>query len=171
MKKSITPIAVPNTSAINQHLQGSYFHDCYELSVQSMAPSALEIYLGVVSQTPRWINGLMAVRNRIVAAFGLKDLGNLGAIDSYKPAHAYRVGDRVGIFSLLQLSDNEIILGDSDKHLDAKVSVCKLSANQHNAVAVTTVVHVHNALGRAYLFFVIPVHKFIVPAMLSRVRS
>lgn len=37
----------------------------------------------------------------------------------------YRVGDRVGIFTLLFLSDNEIIQGDSDKHLDVKVSVFK----------------------------------------------
>jgi hypothetical protein len=44
----------------------------------------------------------------------------------------------------------------------------KYSAAGQNKVAITTVVHVNNFLGRFYLFFVVPVHKIIVPALLSR---
>ncbi|MYN06281.1 DUF2867 domain-containing protein [Pseudoduganella aquatica] len=77
------------------------------------------------------------------------------------------MGDRVGIFSILYLSDDEVILGDADKHLKVCVSVRKLS-EARSAVAVSTVVHIHNLLGRVYMLFVAPVHKLIVPAVLVR---
>jgi len=35
--------------------------------------------------------------------------------------------DAITRFEVLLLTDNEVILGDSDKHFHIKVSVCKLS--------------------------------------------
>lgn len=66
------------------------------------------------------------------------------------------------------LTDDEVILSDSDKHLDVSVSVCKLDMDRHNLVAVSTVVHTHNLLDRVYMLMVAPIHKRIVPTMLSR---
>lgn len=168
MRPTVTPIEVPGDSAISRHLEGAHFHDCYETSIESAAPTALHIYLGVVAQTPSWVNGLMAVRNRAASIFDLKNLGPLGAVAPAKPASAYRVGDRVGIFSLLELTDNEVILGDHDKHLQVRLSVFKRSCGGRHSVAVSTVVHVHNMLGHVYMGFVAPVHKRIVPALLAR---
>ena len=171
MQQNTTIIDVPNNSEISRHLHGAYFFDCYEMPVEFGSKSALEIYLDVVAKTPQWVNTLMTIRNRAVTLVGLKDLGRLSDIKPSKSAGDYKVGDRIGIFSLLFLSDKEIILGDSDKHLEARVSVCKLAEGARHSVAVSTVVHIHNMLGRIYLFFVVPVHKIIVPAMLSRTAS
>jgi hypothetical protein len=171
MKSSVNVIEVPNNSEISRYIPGAYFYDSYELPIESASSSALEIYLGVVAKTPQWVNTLMTIRNRAVTLVGLKNLGHLSDIKSSKSASDYKVGDRIGIFSLLFLSENEIILGDSDKHLEARVSVCKLAEGTRNSIAVSTVVHVHNMLGRVYLFFVVPVHRIIVPAMLRRATS
>jgi hypothetical protein len=43
-------------------------------------------------------------------------------VETDKKLSDYKVGDDVGIFTLLSVSQNEIILGDRDKHLDVKVS-------------------------------------------------
>lgn len=168
MTSTITPIDVPPSSRISHELQGAYFFDSYEMPLAHDGRSALDIYLKIISRMPSWINFLMTVRNRVVAVLGLKNLGHLGDFNQAKESCAYRVGDRVGIFSLLSISDDEIILGDSDKHLDAKVSVCKLVRQDRQSVAVTTVVHTHNRLGRIYMLFVAPVHRRIVPASLVR---
>lgn len=167
MKPRVTTCQIPATSVIAQQLAGAYFSDCYQIPIADYAPSALEIYLSIVVKTPAWVNAMMAMRNRIVSVFGLKNLGHLGTLKK-KSAASYQVGDRVGIFSLLYLSDEEIILGDSDKHLDVKVSVCKQSKGAQHAVTLATVVHIHNTLGRVYMFFVAPVHKIIAPAVLAR---
>ena len=171
MNPTITAIDIPSHSAISRHVPGAHFHDCYEVPVQATEATALEIYLGAVSHTPAWVNRLMAVRNQAVSWVGLKDLGPLGAVDVSKPARAYRVGDRVGIFSVLQIGDDEVILEDADKHLCVKVSVCKLVNGSQRSVAVSTVVHTHNTLGRLYMLVVAPVHKRIVPAMLARATA
>ena len=115
----------------------------------------------------RLLNTLMALRNRVVSLVGLKNLGHLGEIKD-KPVNAYRVGDRVGIFSLRYLSENEIILGDSDKPLIVCVSIYKQSIGEQHSVALSTVVHIHNTLGRVYMFFVAPAHKIIAPAVLAK---
>jgi hypothetical protein len=169
MNPRVSKIAVPPASAIVRELPGAYFYDCYAVSLLSAGGSALEIYLKAVGNTPRWVNVLMALRNWAVALVGLKNLGQLAALTPDKPASSYRVGDRVGIFSLRMLSENEIILGDNDRHLNVQVSVCKLGQAQPQSVAVATVVHVHNRLGRLYMLFVAPLHRRIAPAILANI--
>jgi hypothetical protein len=168
MNPHITAIKVPGSSDISKQLQGADYFDSYEIALEHAGRSALEIYLGVISKTPAWVNFLMAARNRVVRFVGLKNLGHLGDLQRTKAARDYRIGDRVGIFTLLSNTDNEIIMGDSDKHLDVKVSICKLAQGGKESVASTTVVHIHNLLGRVYMLFVIPFHKLIVPAVLVR---
>jgi hypothetical protein len=165
---SVKPCAVPTNSAIARELPGAYFYDSYQRKMQAHPHSAMQLYLNIVVKTPGWVNAMMALRNRIVGLFGLKNLGHLGNLKKSKPASAYRVGDRVGIFSLLYLSEHEIILGESDKHLDVKVSLLTQTDKAGQSAILTTTVHVHNRLGRVYMFFVAPVHKIIAPAMLRR---
>lgn len=164
------PVAVPVDSLIHPELADAYFHDAFASLLPNGDQSVLDIYLGTVARTPAWVDVLMTWRNRIVACFGLKDLGRMSALAVKKKASDYQVGDRIGIFSILALSERELILGDADKHLTAKISFYKHDG-AHPSVTVSTVVHVHNFLGRAYLFFVVPVHKLIVPAMLARIAS
>ncbi|MTW13528.1 DUF2867 domain-containing protein [Pseudoduganella eburnea] len=165
---SIIAAEPPEGSQASLRRKDAYFHDCYRIDAPDAGASALETYLQVVRQTPGWVNRLMALRNRIVGLVGLKNLGHLGAPGAGKQAAQYRVGDRVGIFSLLYLSPDEVLLGDSDKHLDVVVSVCKAP---QGAVSVSTVVHVHNWLGKLYMLPVTPLHKIIVRAMLKRTAS
>ena len=159
---------VPMDSEISKHLAGAHLFDAFEVSTDGGNRSALEIYIEVMAQTPDWVNGLMAVRNRAVALFGLKNLGHLDNVDTKVKPESYRVGDRVGIFSILFLSPREVILVESDKHLDAKVSLCKTIDGHADSAVMTTVIHVHNLLGRAYILFVWPLHKLIVPSLLAR---
>jgi hypothetical protein len=163
---AIATTAIPQHTEIAQHLRGADFHDCYQIDIAPTSESALALYLKVVAATPRWVNAMMTMRNRIVQLVGLKNLGALGDTDAAKPASAYSVGDRVGIFSIVYLSEQEVILGDSDKHLNVEVSVCKFA----DRVAVSTVVHTRNLLGRVYMLFVAPAHRRIVPATLRNAR-
>lgn len=167
----VTEAAVPANSNIAGELQGAYFYDCYRMDYRHDGASALQIFLRTFGNTPAWVDFLMRLRNRVVRLFGLKDLGQLSAVQPAKSAADYRIGDRVGIFSLMYQSAQEVILGDCDKHLDVKVSLSKHSEGDRQFIAVTTVVHVHNALGKAYMFFVAPAHKIIAPAVLRRAKQ
>lgn len=161
---------VPSFSLLNDSLRTAYFYDCYSVELPPDSRTPLELYLNVVSRTPRWVNFLMNIRNKIVSRLGLKDMGALSGIASGKPADSYRIGDQAGIFKLLELYEHEVILGDTDKHLDVKISVAKQDKPGSTVVSVSTVVHVHNIMGRLYMFFVVPAHRIIAPATVSRLN-
>ena len=160
---SVKKAIISKESEISKAVLGSYFFDSYSFFTKKKNRSSLQIWLDHASHTPDWVNFLMRCRNKIVSSIGLKNLGHLGDLDLKKIPDDYKVGDRVGIFTLLFLSDNEIILADSDKHLDVKVSVYKEN-NESDLISISTVVHVHNFLGKLYMFFVKPMHKLIVPS-------
>jgi hypothetical protein len=161
----------PANSKAQQLLAGSYFHDAWAIVAAQPALDPLEQFLRVAQQTPRWVDTMMHWRNRLVSLVGLKNLGGLSHIDPTKSASAYRVGDRVGIFTLMHISDTEVLLGDSDKHLDVVVSVHKQPPAPGGAtmLTVTTVVKVHNWLGRLYMIPVRPAHHFIAKAMVRKI--
>lgn len=160
---------MPVGSRIAQALPGADFADCYQFDDLWPDQSAMETYLTLVNRTPGWMNALMAVRNQAVRLVGLKHVGNLATAVNRKPAHAYRVGDRVGIFSLREVHDNEVILFDDDKHLVVQLSVVKHVVGDKRVVSMGTVVHIHNRLGRWYMAVVGPAHSVIVPRMLAQV--
>lgn len=161
-------MGMPRDSRLSGFLQGAYFHDCHSTRISYHDETALELYLTLASRTPSWINSLMRLRNKIVSKLGLKDLGVLGDFDQSKSITDYHVGDRIGIFTLLSNTPNEVILEDRDKHLDVKLSFFIEQEGEDKAMLhANTVVHVNNSLGKVYMFFITPLHKRIVPSTLK----
>ncbi|WP_328590308.1 DUF2867 domain-containing protein [Veronia nyctiphanis] len=109
----------------------------------------------------------MDIRNKVVSKIGLKNLGKFYDINPEKAPNSYKPGDRIGIFTLVSNCDHEVILEDSDKHLDVRVSILRDTGQDKDTIYASTVVHIHNTLGRMYMLPVIPVHKVIVPASLK----
>lgn len=165
------PAEVPPVSVLRDSLRTAYFSDCYAIELPLDSRTPLELYLNVVSRTPRWIDFLMSLRNKIVARLGLKDVGRLSGILPTKAVTDYRIGDQAGIFKLIESDDREVVLGETDKHLDVWISLLKQEQQGCTIISVSTVVHVHNLLGRIYMFFVIPVHRIIAPASISQLSK
>ena len=161
----------PAQSRIALLVPGSYFHDSWSVSAGDSQLSAMGQCLKAFSSTPAWVNICMSIRNRATAMVGLKDLGPFDQINNSKPECDYKPDDRVGIFTLIANTFDEVLLGDKDKHLDVTLSVHRaIDVNTGGVVVtVTTVVHVHNLLGRLYMLPVVPMHRIIAPSVLRAV--
>jgi len=175
---TVREIQIPSGTVIHTTLPGAHFFDAYTTTDPRPTTSALQTWLDVVARTPRWTQQLMAVRNTLVQLVGLKGVGQLHDVHplasgaSSRDASSYRVGDRVGIFLIRHLSDTEVVMGQDDKHLDVQVSLTKHpQADGPATVAVSTVVHIHNTLGHAYMAIITPFHRRIVRAMLLRLAG
>ncbi|MCP5264878.1 MAG: DUF2867 domain-containing protein [Burkholderiaceae bacterium] len=165
--------SAPTNSKIESLLAGAYFHDAWAISAAMPDLDALGQFLRVASTTPKWIDRLMKLRNRLVGLVGLKDLGGISGIDRSRLSSDYRPGERVGIFTLIENTEKEALLGDDDKHLNVVVSVHK-ALDPHTGdtiVTVTTVVHVKNWLGRIYMLPVAPAHRVIARTMVKAVGN
>jgi hypothetical protein len=162
----VTETTVPDDSALQPWLAGADFYDAYEAPLTTATLSPTEIFLRASRTTPRWVEELMAIRNRMVRLFGLKDVGAMNA--ATRPADAYQVGDRLGIFSIFGKTENELLLGIDDSHLDVRVSLLKSQRNGVPHYVLSTVVKVHNLLGRVYMAPVGRIHPFVVRSMMAR---
>lgn len=177
---TVRDIPVPPGTAIHSTLAGAKFFDAYEVADLHPSRSALQAWLDVAARTPVWTRALMFVRNKAVRLVGLKDLGQLhdghppASGRSLRDARSYRVGDRVGIFRIRHLSDTEVVMGQDDKHLDVQVSIFKQHSTAPGArptVVLSTVVHIHNALGHAYMAVITPIHRVIARGTAQRLAD
>ena len=110
----------------------------------------------MVGRRPRWVDGLLVLRNLAVTPFGLKR----GA-----PAEV----QRIGIVPVVSASPERVVMGFDDAHLDFRVVVEVAPEASGQRITATTLVRTRNRLGRLYLAVVKPFHRAIVPAMLAQV--
>ncbi len=148
-------------SSLLQNLPHDYL-DSYAAAVDAHGVSIEQVGRAFFTASPAWVDGLLRLRNRLVAFLGLKVPG-AGTKEEVLRAFRCEVGDSVALFHVLAKTKNEIILGEDDKHLDFRISL--FLDRQKNLLTVSTLVKRHNALGRLYFFFVKPFHKLIVPTI------
>ncbi|MDR4950884.1 DUF2867 domain-containing protein [Chryseobacterium sp. ES2] len=118
---------------------------------------------------PKWGKKMFAFRNKIMGLFGLKT-GYEAEKQQTEKDFQCEIGERIGLFKVFDKTNNEIVLGEDDKHLDFRVSLFvdknKKEINK-NSLTISTTVKFHNWLGVLYFLPVRPFHRLIVPAMLK----
>jgi len=163
---SVTPVALPTQSAVVAIYKSVNLADAFAVQLPpgtSSDPDVLWRFL--IAQQPSWIGWLTNIRDAVVAGFGLKTAKHLATLSNEASV------DRIGIFKVYGKSENEIVLGEDDKHLDFRLSVLHTpdsSSARGGQLTVSTVVHCHNLLGRTYLSVIAPFHRLVVTASLRR---
>jgi len=163
---SVQALAPEDTTA--SLLAGAGFADAYRVIVDGPTLDATAAAQRVFAHTPRWIRALLTLRNRLGAVIKLKGADE-AALD-----HALSPGSRrrIGFFPIVSETQNRIVLGFDDWHLDFRVvvDVTSLAADRQQLTA-TTLVRTHNRTGRAYLAFVTPFHRVIVRTLLAQAAN
>ena len=109
---------------------------------------------------PSWVHGLMALRNLVVAPFGLKT----GAND--QPSTPM-----IGFFPLVSEDDNQVVVGMNDRHLDFRCVVSLAENAGRQEITIATIIDRHNRLGRVYLASVLPFHRLILRTVMARLAK
>jgi hypothetical protein len=143
--KKICPM-IPENSTIKSDFGKIDYFDTYHV-VKSTNETAEEVAIKIFT-LPKWVNWLMCIRNSIARIFGLKE-GQKNVQTQY--------------FTVIEQTENEIVMGENDKHLNFKVSV--LIDREKSLIYVTTIVCFNNFWGRLYFLFVKPFHKLIVKSI------
>lgn len=152
---SIEPVVLPHPA-----LPSADWADRYAVMTRNDDATALDVVRKMFGRSPRWVGLLLSLRNFIVGLFGLKS-AELGIAE----------GERIGAFPVVSASDDQIVLGFDDSHLNFRIIVDVTAAgSQAGKLAVTTLVDRHNLFGRIYIFAITPFHKLIVRTLLARMR-
>jgi hypothetical protein len=159
--RRVDEIAFPPESQFAKRLADATFHHAFETDLDDVRLTPLEIALRFLRATPAWVEALLAICNRAASVFGLRDVGALGAVDG-RPVGAYAAGDRLSVFDIVSVSDEELMLSADDRHLDVRIAFLKLNKDERARYAICSRVRTHNALGRAYMVPVGPIHVVVV---------
>lgn len=171
MPATVQRCDLPALCSLNQYAAGAAFIDCQRIDVTDTDRTAMAHALRAMSATPRWIDNLMQVRNAVVRRLGLKDLGRLTRIDLERDETSYQPLERIGIFTLISNTADEVVMADKDKHLDVYLALNRLPINADGTrtLVMSTVVQTHNWLGTLYMVPVAPFHRLIAPLTLKNV--
>ncbi|RXM38262.1 DUF2867 domain-containing protein [Chryseobacterium sp. CH21] len=161
----------PEKSILSQNKKDFDYTDSFEgeLGAGAQNIDITEIGKAFFTSGPKWGKKMFALRNKVVRLFGLKT-GSKTENKLTEQGFKCEVGERLGIFKVFDKTNNEIILGEDDKHLDFRVSLLfdkNKNEKDVNFLAISTTVKFHNWLGILYFLPVRPFHKLIVPAMLK----
>jgi len=107
----------------------------------------------IFSAVPAWVRALMHIRDALVRLVGVH------TADAHPGA----------IFPLHAATATEAVVGIDDRHLDFRLVTTVDGAAR--CVTMTTVVHLHSRLGRAYWAVVRHFHPVVVRALMRRAAS
>ena len=159
-------MALPRQSAVTDAYASVNLADAYSVALPPTASTDPEVLARFIfAGQPAWIAALMRLRDAIVAGLGLKTARQLQSLEARDKSA------RVGIFKIYSRNAAEIVMGEDDKHLDFRVSVLcepQSPATGERRLVLSTVVHCHNRLGRAYILLIAPFHRAVVQASLRR---
>lgn len=168
----VTTSKIPNNSILKSSENSFDYIDSYQKSFKDETDKIDSTKIGKMFFTsgPKWIDGLFTIRNKIVGLLGLKTSDN--RTDRQKQLDNFKCekGEQLGLFKVFDKTDNEVVLGEDDGHLNFRVSLLldKLEdKNEKKNLTITTTVKFNNSFGRLYFLPVRPFHKLIVPTMLK----
>ncbi len=146
----ITASTLPSYSLLHERVGAKDYVDCFSVTA-SLAPRPAA---DIITEFPGWARFLLKIRRVVTTPFGLMNDGP-------------EAPNKVGIFPVEIETDNELIAGFNDSHLDFRVSVL----SQDGQVHLATWVHPHNLFGKLYLATILPFHILIARNALARVRA
>ncbi|PJR10712.1 DUF2867 domain-containing protein [Sinorhizobium meliloti] len=143
----------------NFWLPGADWADRYEVLVLAERITAAEAAWRVLGSAPRWVRSLLMFRNRLVPLFGLSATADT------------RYSDLVASLPLMHSDDRQTVFGYDDRHLLFRLVVeVGEGPADGQIVGMTTLVRCRSFMGWLYLAAAIPVHKAIIPSLLTAVE-
>ena len=146
--RKVKRAVLPDSCEIYRYVQAGDFLDCYSVASKLSVRDAAE----QIVQFPFWVQVLMNIRRIVTAPFGLKN-------------DISEATEKIGPFPIESETDEEIVAGFDDKHLNFRISIAALQGNIYLATWVRT----HNVGGRLYLAAVMPFHILICMSALNRI--
>lgn len=167
-KLHLAEVELPNDSLAAGSLERIDFADAFRTELPGPRTLSLdEVARAIMTTMPAWVGVAFKVRDLAVRPFGLKTGSDLQAAKRAAQISDIVVGQRLGLFAILDRTETDLLLGEQDRHLIFRASVQLEETNGKQTLTFSTVVQFKNALGRAYFVPVKPAHKLVVKAMMQ----
>jgi Protein of unknown function (DUF2867) len=153
---SVVECDVLSGSALSRDvIESAWFRDSYCAPLSRIDASIVDIFFTIFAHQTLWMKLLLIVRNKLatLAAPTTSEILNI------EIRYRYAVGDKIGVWPIFSLSEDEVVAGRINKHMDFRLSVLRTLVGDAANVVVSTVCNVHNIFAKIYLFFIVPFHR------------
>jgi len=152
---------IPENSIILKDFGKTDYLDVYQIRKQTN--ESVDSITTQIFSLPRWVNGLLKIRNSIVGKLGLKTGNKKDTIvEVYYPT-----GSKAVFFTVIDRNENEIVMAENDKHLNFRTSVYIDRNDTNTDIYLSTLVKFNNTWGKLYFLPVKPFHKLIIKSLLK----
>jgi hypothetical protein len=158
MVEKVLLIPTPTAAIRASGLPHIDFADAYSGQADCNYVDAEQAARAVFADPPHAVRCLMALRNGIMAPFGLK-----ASID-----FSDRGLGKIDVFPIISNTGSEVVVGGDDKHLNFRIWISIQPSLKGSEVTISTLVKINNLLGRVYLFMIMPFHKLLSRSLLQR---
>ena len=153
---------IPENSIILKDFGKTDYLDVYQIRKQTN--ESVDSITTQIFSLPLWVNGLLKIRNSIVGKLGLKTGNKKDTnVEVYYPT-----GSKAVFFTVIDRNDQEIVMGENDKHLNFRTSVYIDKNGLNSDIYLSTLVHYNNFLGKLYFLPVKPFHKLIIKSLMQK---
>ena len=165
---TVTPCDLPKSSVLKRDwVEQAHFRDAYRTPLSDRDAGLPDVFQAVFGHHPAWMRGLLIARNGLARHLGLA-APTVSEILRPNVQHDYAVGDTIGVWPIFALTQTELVAGRDNSHLDFRVSVLKEIQGEAATVVISTVCDVHNTFGRAYLWVIVPFHRWGVQHLMKQ---
>ena len=155
---------IPGNSLVLMNFGKIDYYDTYQISKRTN--DTIDTITTKIFKMPAWVQFLLKLRDSIVGIFGLRT----GDMKNTNTEVFYPIGSKAVYFTVLDRNDNEIVMAETDKHLNFRVSVLIERNDTISKIYLTTAVQFNNIWGRLYFWPVKPFHRLIIRSILNRTR-
>ena len=157
--RRVQTVEIPRESRLKSALPRTDYADAYQVTLPDTLPVDLDqLPRQVLTAGPAWAHYLM----RLV---GPTSAGRRNASQS---GQLHRLGESQGPLQVFERTDDEVIVGRNDRHLDFRISFLCPQRQTAHLLTMITVVQCHGQLGRLYFALIAPFHRMVAPAVLGQ---
>lgn len=158
------PCELPRASRLKGSLARIDYVDSFAVPLMSADKELVVIYAAVLGDLPKVFKQFLVLRSILVRPFGIAGVSYSELNQRIDIERAYKVGDKIGRWTLFEQYPDELVTGANDGHLDFRVSLFREADKR---IVLSTAVMTHNVWGRMYLTTILPFHRFAVAKLLT----
>lgn len=168
-RKDVLECKVPQASRLRPAFVGDawFCHACCAPLTMQPPAGVVDLFFGIFGHHPWWMKRALLVRNRLAGLCGLSVPASRHVMQPRR-RDRYTVGDDIGPWPIFSIDETELVAGRNNGHLDFRVSIWRDLQGPTPRVVVSTACITHHWVGKAYLFIIIPLHRWGVRAIMAR---
>ncbi|MES2039168.1 MAG: DUF2867 domain-containing protein [Pseudomonadota bacterium] len=148
-------------------VHAAYYRDSYRAELSSNGLTVSDAFHAIFMHRPTWMKLVMLSRNYLVSMFGVAVPASAEIMQSHMRSD-YQAGEKIGAWPIFYLSQEELVAGRDNSHLDFRLSIVRVVEEQTVAIVVSTVCLTHNWFGRAYIQLIRPFHRWGVKYLIRQ---